>query len=127
MGIANVYYSQGRYEEALVQYQKVLEVFLAVYVQEHPLVAETKENIGLVYETIGKNNEAINDVHRGSRDSPCRSRGDIRSCIVRFHPPTIPMYPSSHVYNLSVSHTHGSGHDPMCPSSQACVARGAGA
>jgi len=44
MGIANVYYSQGRYEEALVQYQKVLEVFLAVYVQKHPLVAETKEH-----------------------------------------------------------------------------------
>ena len=31
MNIGNVHGSQGRYEEALVQYQKALEVFLAVY------------------------------------------------------------------------------------------------
>ena len=33
--MANVYYSQGRHEEALVQHQKALEVFLAVYGHEH--------------------------------------------------------------------------------------------
>ena len=33
MGI--VYKAQGRHEEALVQYQKALEVFLVVYGQEH--------------------------------------------------------------------------------------------
>jgi len=40
--------------------------------------------------------------------------------LFRFHIPIIPMYPSFHVLNLSVSHTH----DPMCPSFHACVARG---
>ena len=35
MRIGNVCYSQGRYEEALVIHQKALEVFLAVYGQEH--------------------------------------------------------------------------------------------
>ena len=42
---------------------------------------------------------------------------------------TNPSFPCTHqdvgsyVLNLSVSHTHGSGHDPTCPSSHACVAR----
>ena len=35
MGIGNVYQRQGKYEQALVQHQKALEVFLAVYGQEH--------------------------------------------------------------------------------------------
>ena len=35
MDIGRIYGKQGRYEEALVIHQKVLEVFLAVYGQEH--------------------------------------------------------------------------------------------
>ena len=35
MGIGNVYQRQGKYEQALAQHQKALEVFLAVYGQEH--------------------------------------------------------------------------------------------
>ena len=53
-----VYDSQGRYEEALVQYQQALEVFLAVFGSKHPFVADTKENIGLVYAKTGKKSEA---------------------------------------------------------------------
>ena len=44
MNIGAVYERQGRYEEALVQYQQALAVFLAVHGQEHhswPTVATT--------------------------------------------------------------------------------------
>ena len=39
MGIGNVLYGMRKHEEALVQYQKALEVFLTVYGQEHLEVA----------------------------------------------------------------------------------------
>ena len=35
MGIGNVYQRQGKSEQGLVEHQKALEVFLAVYCQEH--------------------------------------------------------------------------------------------
>ena len=49
----------GKHEEALVQYQKALEVFLAVHGQEHLVsVAMSYFNMGLVYRSLGKAEEA---------------------------------------------------------------------
>ena len=50
--------SMGKHEEALVQYQKALEVFLTVYGQEHPSVAMSYGNMGYVYRSLGKAEEA---------------------------------------------------------------------
>ena len=47
--IGNVYYGQGKYEEALVQYQKALAIDLAVHGQDHPSVADSKYNIALLH------------------------------------------------------------------------------
>ena len=40
--IANVYYSQGKYAEALEYHNKSLEIKLRVVGPDHPLVADTK-------------------------------------------------------------------------------------
>ena len=48
-----VYEKQGRYEEALDYYHRDLEITVRV-----PSVADTKENIELVYEKTGKKSEA---------------------------------------------------------------------
>ena len=56
IGIGNVLYRMGKHEEALVQYQKALEVFLAVYGQEHPDVAGCYQNLAATYQRQG--NEA---------------------------------------------------------------------
>jgi tetratricopeptide (TPR) repeat protein len=55
MGIGNVLGKMGKHEQALVQSQKGLEVFLGY---EHPDVAGSKENIGLVFEAKGEKSEA---------------------------------------------------------------------
>jgi len=65
MGIGNVYERQGRYEEALVQYQKALEGFLALYGQEHATVAGSHVNIGNVYRAQGKYEEALVELKKG--------------------------------------------------------------
>ena len=57
--MGRVFGTQGRYEEALVQFQKALEVFLAVYGHEHSLVASLYQNIAAVYEKQGKQAQAI--------------------------------------------------------------------
>ena len=59
MNVGNVHGSQGRYEEALVQYQKALEVFLAAFGQEHQLVADSRIGIGNVLHKMGKHEEAL--------------------------------------------------------------------
>lgn len=51
--IGSVYYRQGKYEEALVQYQKALAIDLAVHGQDHPSVADSYKNIGVVYGSQG--------------------------------------------------------------------------
>ena len=56
--IGSVYDSQGKYEEALVQHQKALQVFLAVYGQEHPNVADSYQNIGMLYQQQGNESAA---------------------------------------------------------------------
>jgi len=47
-GLGNVLADMRENEEALVEYQQALKVFLAIG-QEHPDVAVSKENIGLVF------------------------------------------------------------------------------
>jgi tetratricopeptide (TPR) repeat protein len=57
--MAIVYNRLGRHEEALVQHQKALEVFLAVHGQEHLDVAKSCQNIAAVYQKEGKRAQAI--------------------------------------------------------------------
>ena len=52
-----VYNSQGKYEEALEYYQKDLDI-TARLVGDHPSVADSKENIGLVFKKMTKKSEA---------------------------------------------------------------------
>ena len=56
--IANIYDDQGKYEDALVQYQKALEIQTRVFGSDHPDVADSKENIGLVFQKMTKKSEA---------------------------------------------------------------------
>ena len=55
--IGNVCDSQGKYEEALEYYQKDLDI-TARLVGDHPSVADSKENIGLVFQKMTKKSEA---------------------------------------------------------------------
>jgi len=48
-GIGLVYDSQGKYEEALVQYRRTLEIQIRVLGQDHPNVARSKYNISVVH------------------------------------------------------------------------------
>ena len=52
--IGIVYKNQGKYEEALVQYSRALEIKTRVLGQDHPNVADTCENIGLVLKQQGE-------------------------------------------------------------------------
>ena len=58
MNIGNVYQSQGKYEEALVELKKGLDVLVTVHGQEHPSVAMSYGNMGYVYRSLGKAEEA---------------------------------------------------------------------
>ena len=51
--IGGVYRQQGRYEEALVQYGKALEIDTRVHGSSHPSVANTKYNTALVHRKRG--------------------------------------------------------------------------
>jgi len=52
--IGIVYDKQGKYEEALVQYHRTLEIRTRVFGQQHPNVADTCEDIGLVLKLQGE-------------------------------------------------------------------------
>ena len=52
--LGNVYNSQGQYERALENYQKVLEIFIKVSGQDHPDVATSLMNVGNVLKAMGK-------------------------------------------------------------------------
>ena len=58
INIGAVYAGKGDLENALVQYQKSLEIQTRVFGSDHPDVAASKENIGLVFEAMGKKSEA---------------------------------------------------------------------
>ena len=53
-----MYEKKGDLENALVQHQKALEIRTRVFGSDHPDVAASKENIGLVFEAMGKKSEA---------------------------------------------------------------------
>jgi len=57
--IASVYDSQRKYDEALVEYQKSLEIKIQVLGHDHLSVAATYNNIAIVYESQGKYDEAL--------------------------------------------------------------------
>ena len=59
MGIGLVLDRMGKYEDALVEHHKALEVFLAVFGSEHPLVAASHVNMGTVYDSQGRYEEAL--------------------------------------------------------------------
>ncbi|HEY4833014.1 MAG TPA: tetratricopeptide repeat protein, partial [Waddliaceae bacterium] len=50
--------SQGRYDEALVYYQKDLKISIKVLGEEHPDVAASYNNIGDALKAQGKHDEA---------------------------------------------------------------------
>ena len=54
------YAGKGDLENALVQYQKGLDIQTRVFGSgsDHPDVAASKENIGLVFEAMGKKSQA---------------------------------------------------------------------
>ena len=53
MNIQNVYFQKAEYENALVQYQKALEIQTRVFGSDHPDVATSKYNIASLKETQG--------------------------------------------------------------------------
>ena len=58
--IANVYYSQGKYVEALEYHNKSLEIKLRMVGPDHLEPAKTKVNIGLVYNSMREYEKALN-------------------------------------------------------------------
>ena len=58
INIGAVYAGKGDLENALVQYQKGLEIQTRVFGSDHPDVADSKENIGLVFQKMTKKSEA---------------------------------------------------------------------
>ena len=54
-GLGNVYESLGKYEEALEYYQKDLDITVRLVGSDHPDVAASKVNIGLVFKAMGQN------------------------------------------------------------------------
>ena len=58
INIGAVYAGKGDLENALVQFQKALEIRTRVFGSDHPDVADSKENIGLVFQKMTKKSEA---------------------------------------------------------------------
>ena len=58
MNIGTVLGSMGKYEEALVEYKKGLDMLVTVYGHQHPDLAGSYFNMGLVYRSLGKAEEA---------------------------------------------------------------------
>ena len=67
MNVGNVLDDMGKYEEALVQHQKSLDIKIRVFGSEHLDVAASYNNIGHVYYSQGKYEEAL-DMYSTSRD-----------------------------------------------------------
>ncbi len=57
--IGNMYHDRGDYDNALVQYQKSLQIKEKVLDTEHPSTAATYHNIGAVYKAKGDSDNAL--------------------------------------------------------------------
>ena len=57
--LGNLYYSMGRYEEALPLHQKALEIMLEQLGERHPNVASAYNNLAVLYKSMGRYEEAI--------------------------------------------------------------------
>ena len=66
--IGNVLDDQGKPDEALAMHQKSLDIKLKVFGSNHPLVANTKNNIALIYQKQAKYLEAL-QMHQRSLKS----------------------------------------------------------
>ena len=58
INIGAVYAGKGDLENVLCQFQKALEIQTRVFGSDHPDVADSKENIGLVFQKMTKKSEA---------------------------------------------------------------------
>jgi tetratricopeptide (TPR) repeat protein len=54
-----VLYAMGRYQEALAEYQKSIDIRVAVFGPDHTLVADSQFNMGEAYRKQGKYDEAL--------------------------------------------------------------------
>jgi hypothetical protein len=65
LGLGNVREAQGDYEKAPFHHSKDQEVYVAVYCDGHPLVADTQANMGVVYEkgNVAKAKEVFSEAH----------------------------------------------------------------
>ena len=64
--IGVVYKKKGDFENALVQYQKALEIRTRVFGSDHLDVAKTRENMAIIYDQQGHYDQALeirNDVN----------------------------------------------------------------
>jgi len=59
MNIGNVYCEQCKYEIALVEYHKSLDIKIQIYGQDHPDVVMAHNNIAVVYRKLHKYEEAL--------------------------------------------------------------------
>ena len=62
--IGVVYQKKGDLENALLQYQRALEIRTRVFGSEHSSVADTYNNMGSVYDSQGRYEEALDYYHR---------------------------------------------------------------
>ena len=58
LNIGSLYGTKGDLENALLQFQRALEIQTRVFGSEHPSVAMSYFNMGLVYRSLGKAEEA---------------------------------------------------------------------
>jgi len=77
--IGNVYMAEGKYDEALLQYQKSLEIKIHVFGCESIEVAIIYDNIGAVYKEQGK----YDDTRFLSTRKASRSRSGCSAMIIR--------------------------------------------
>ena len=82
--IANVYYSQGKYDQALEYLQKALKISLKKLGADHPHVAMYYLNIGVVYALQEKLTEAESSTQRAvdiARKTSGELHPDTQKCI----------------------------------------------
>jgi tetratricopeptide (TPR) repeat protein len=59
ISLGSAYGRKGDLENALIQFQKSLEIRTREFASEHPLVAESFNNVGVVYEKQGDLENAL--------------------------------------------------------------------